>query len=66
MSKPALGYLAIPEPADNGSWSVWVSGLPGSKSCGDTPDEAMDNVEETIRCHIETPTLHGEPVPTQQ
>jgi predicted RNase H-like HicB family nuclease len=58
-----MQYTVVIEPADDGSFSVWVPDLPGCASCGDTRDEALANIAEAIRGHIETLRTHGEPVP---
>lgn len=62
--KPVSLHLAVLiEPADDGSFSVWVPDLPGCVSTGDTREEAMSNIAEAIRGHIETLRDLGEPVP---
>jgi predicted RNase H-like HicB family nuclease len=58
-----MQYTVVIEPADDGSLSVWVPDLPGCASCGDTRDEAIVNIADAIRGHIETLRSDGEPVP---
>jgi len=58
-----MQYTVVIEPADDGSFSVWVPDLPGCTSCGDTRDEALANITEAIKGHIETLREHGEAVP---
>jgi predicted RNase H-like HicB family nuclease len=58
-----MGYIAILEPADDGSISVWVPDLPGCVSSGDTREEALAAIAEAIRGHIETLRESGMPVP---
>lgn len=58
-----MQYTVVIEPADDGSFSVWVPDLPGCTSCGDTRDEALANIAEAIRGHIEVLRESGEPVP---
>lgn len=59
-----MHYAVVIESADDGSYSVWVPDLPGCVSSGDTREEAMSNIAEAIRGHIETLRELGEPVPT--
>ncbi|MEX2219479.1 MAG: type II toxin-antitoxin system HicB family antitoxin [Phycisphaerales bacterium] len=58
-----MQYTVVIEPADDGSFSVWVPDLPGCISTGDTRDEALSNIAEAIKGHIESLREHGEPVP---
>lgn len=58
-----MQYTVVIEPADDGSFSVWVPDLPGCASTGDSREEALENITEAIRGHIETLREHGEPVP---
>ena len=58
-----MQYTVVLEPADDGSTSVWVPDLPGCTSTGDSRDEALVNIAEAIRGHIEALREHGEPVP---
>jgi predicted RNase H-like HicB family nuclease len=56
-------YTVVIEPAADGSFSVWVPDLPGCISTGDTREEALKNIAEAIRGHLDTLKAHGEPVP---
>lgn len=56
-------YTVVIEPADDGSFSVYVPDLPGCISTGDTIDEAVTMIEEAIPGHIEVMREHAEPVP---
>lgn len=56
-------YTVVIEPADDGSCSVWVPDLPGCVSSGGTREEAVRNIAEAIRGHLETLRAHGEQVP---
>lgn len=58
-----MQYTVILEWADDGSLSVWVPDLPGCFSTGDSRDEAMANIAEAIRGHVETLRSLGQPVP---
>ena len=59
-----MQYTVVIESAEDGSLSVWVPDLPGCVSTGDTRDEALANIAEAIRGHVETLRSLGEPVPS--
>lgn len=46
-------YLAILEPARDGSWGAYVPDLPGCTSGGRTRAEAARNIRDAIEGHIE-------------
>ena len=48
---------------DDDRWSVMVLNLPGTGSCGDTEQEAMENVREAIAGVIESYCEHDEEIP---
>jgi predicted RNase H-like HicB family nuclease len=56
-------YTVIIEPADDGTFSVYVPDLPGCISTGRTRDEAIESIHEAIAGHIQTLRDLGEPVP---
>lgn len=58
-----MDYTVVIEPADDGSINVWVPDLPGCISTGDTREEAIRNIAEAIRGHIDVLREHGDPVP---
>jgi predicted RNase H-like HicB family nuclease len=58
-----MQYTVVIEPAEDGSLSVWVPDLPGCVSTGDSREEALRNIAEAIKGHIDTLRQHGEPVP---
>jgi len=53
--------LLIPDEA--GGYTVEVPSLPGCISYGATVDEALVNILEAIKLHIESMKAHGEQVP---
>ena len=59
----SMDYTVIIEPADDGTFSVYVPDLPGCISTGQTRDEAIDSIREAIRGHIQTLRDLGETVP---
>ena len=56
-------YTVIIEPADDGTFSVYVPDLPGCVSTGRTRDEAIESIREAIAGHIQTLKDLGDPVP---
>jgi predicted RNase H-like HicB family nuclease len=56
-------YLAILEPAIDGTWSAYVPDLPGCTSFGPTRAEAAKNVREAIVGHIAALRVAGARVP---
>jgi predicted RNase H-like HicB family nuclease len=56
-------YTVIIEPAEDGTFSVYVPDLPGCISTGATREEAIDSIREAIAGHIQTLKDLGEPVP---
>jgi predicted RNase H-like HicB family nuclease len=48
---------------DDGSFSAIVLNLPGAGSCGDTEEEALQNVREAVLGVIESHLDAGEEVP---
>jgi predicted RNase H-like HicB family nuclease len=56
-------YTVIIEPADDGTFSVYVPDLPGCVSTGTTFEEAIDSIRQAIAGHIQTLKDLGEPVP---
>ena len=43
----------ILEPSDEGGYTVYVPGLPGCISEGDTKEEAIENIKEAIELYLE-------------
>ena len=58
-----MQYSVVLEPAEDVTICVWVPDLPGCTSGGDTRDEALANIAEAVRGHIDVLRAHGEPVP---
>ena len=44
-------------------YTVTVPSLPGCISCGDTLEEALENIKDAIALYIRDCIAHGEPVP---
>jgi len=59
-----MHYTVIIEPADDGTFSVYVPDLPGCVSTGSTRDEAIESIREAIVAHVQTLKELGEVVPT--
>ena len=58
-----MNYTVILEPADDGTFSVYVPDLPGCISTGTTRDDALASIREAITGHVQTLRDLGEPVP---
>lgn len=58
--------VAIEKDEGSGEYGVIVPALPGCVSQGKTKEEALKNIKEAIRGHIETLRAHGYPVPTEE
>jgi len=58
-----MQYTVIIEPADDGTFSVYVPDLPGCVSTGATREDAIEAIREAIRGHIDTLRELGETVP---
>jgi len=58
-----MDHTVVIEPADDGSYGVYVPDLSGCVSCDDTPGQALDSIREAIEGHIATLQEFGEPVP---
>jgi antitoxin HicB len=64
VSAPAYRIEIMPLPADEGGGYVaWVPDLPGCMSDGDSPAEALKNVEQAIGEWIEEAKRQGTPIP---
>jgi predicted RNase H-like HicB family nuclease len=51
------------ERADDGGYGAWSPELPGCVALGDTPDEAVAEMREAIKDHLELLRVRGEPIP---
>jgi predicted RNase H-like HicB family nuclease len=47
-------WRVILEPdLDTGEWAVWCPELPVCTSCGDTEEEALNNIKEAINLYLQ-------------
>ena len=46
-------YQVVLEPAEEGGLVVFVLGMPGCASQGETEEEALDNIRDAIQCWFE-------------
>ncbi|WAM36195.1 type II toxin-antitoxin system HicB family antitoxin [Caldicellulosiruptor acetigenus] len=51
---------------DGGGYIAIVPKLPGCISDGNTPQEALENVQDAIKCWIETAKEKGLPIPSPE
>jgi predicted RNase H-like HicB family nuclease len=58
-----MQYVVVIERAQDGSYSAYVPDLPGCASCGDTPDEVAELIQEAVKLHIDSLRSHGDPIP---
>ena len=58
-----MQYTVIIEPADDGTFSVYVPDLPGCVSTGRSREEAVESIREAIQGHVQTLRELGETVP---
>ena len=59
----AMEYTVIIEPADDGTFSVYVPDLPGCISTGRSREDAIDSIREAIQGHVQTLRDLGENIP---
>ncbi|MDO8690631.1 MAG: type II toxin-antitoxin system HicB family antitoxin [Dehalococcoidia bacterium] len=59
-----LEYTVVLEPnGDEPGYTVTVPALPGCVSCGETLEEALENIRDAIALWIRLAKKQGEPVP---
>ena len=59
-----LNYTIVIEPDEN-AYHAFVPMLKGCHSCGDTPEEARENIREAIELYVETLRDLGEEIPIE-
>ncbi len=58
-----IRYAVIIEKAADGGYGAYVPDLPGCVGMGNTREEAMENIAEAIRFHLEGMKAEGLPIP---
>ena len=58
-------YTIVIEPDEN-AFHAYVPALQGCHSCGNTHDEAKENIKEAIELYLETLLDLGEEIPIEQ
>lgn len=53
MKKRVLEYNSVFEKEEDGGYSVWVPDLPGCTSQGDSLEQAIENIKESIVLYLE-------------
>ena len=56
-------FEVVLQPEDEGGFSVFVPGLPGCASQGETREEALAMIKEAIEGYLESLDAHGDPIP---
>jgi antitoxin HicB len=56
-------FEVVLQPEDEGGFSVFVPGLPGCASQGETREEALEMIKEAIEGYLESLDAHGDPIP---
>lgn len=57
-------YAIIIERADDGGYGAWSPDLLGCVALGDTEEEALSEMKQAIRLHLEAMRERHEPLPT--
>jgi predicted RNase H-like HicB family nuclease len=57
------GYAIVIEQAEDGGFGAWSPDVPGCVALGDTPEEAVSEMREAIRGHLEVIQELGQPLP---
>lgn len=58
-----LPYTILLVPDSEGGWVVAIKELPGCMSQGGTPNEAVEMIQDAMRCWIEVSLEDGDPIP---
>ena len=53
--------IVLKQDPETGDWAVWCPELPGCASCGDTEQEAIENIKEAIGLYPEPSDVPLEP-----
>ena len=61
-----MEYTVILHPAEEGGYWVDVPALPGCFSQGETVDEALESIKETMELHIEGLEEEGQEIPKDE
>ncbi|GAA1468764.1 type II toxin-antitoxin system HicB family antitoxin [Nocardiopsis exhalans] len=56
-------FAVIIERAEDGAFGAWSPGLPGCVALGDTEEETLREMHETVRGHLAVLRERGEAVP---
>lgn len=56
-------YAVVIERVSDGGYRVWSPDLPGVVALGDTEAEALDEMREAIKVHLDGLRQDGQPIP---
>jgi len=62
---PRYRFTVVLETDEDGVYIASCPALPGCYSQGDTYEEALENLKDAIRLHIDARRQLGEPVPVE-
>ncbi len=62
---PRYRFTVVVETDEDGVYIASCPALPGCYSQGDTYEEALENLKDAIRLHIDARRQLGEPVPVE-
>ena len=58
-------YTVVLDREEDGGYHVFCPALPGCHAQGDSYDEAIENIRDSIKLYIESLTSHGEEIPVE-
>jgi predicted RNase H-like HicB family nuclease len=53
--------IVLEKDSATAEWAVWCPELPGCTSCGDTEEEALNNIKESIELYLQPDDLRLSP-----
>jgi predicted RNase H-like HicB family nuclease len=63
MGAQVSGYAIVVEQAEDGGFGAWSPEIPGCVALGDTSEDAVAEMRQAIKLHLELLRERGEPIP---
>jgi predicted RNase H-like HicB family nuclease len=63
MGAQVSGYAIVVEQAEDGGFGAWSPEVPGCVALGDTSEDAVAEMRQAIKLHLELLRERGEPIP---